>query len=152
MTTAIVRVEQREPVRGAALAAEDGAAPGAVGRAWGRLLLRCEGVPAAGPAFGLRHPDGRYEACWALFPGHPLPAGLREAWAPGGWYAAALHEGPYDRIEETLRLILNEWLPQGGFRRREGPVVERLLTDPRKAGEAELRTELLVPVQPEPVK
>jgi AraC family transcriptional regulator len=147
-----VRAEAREPLRGAALQAEGEATPEATGRAWGRLLARCADLPATGPAFGLRHPDGRYEACWALFPGQPLPPGLREAHAPGGWYAAALHEGPYDRLEETLRLILEGWLPHAGFHRREGPIVERLLADPRTAAEADLRTEILVPVQPDPVK
>ncbi|MBI4250943.1 MAG: GyrI-like domain-containing protein [Candidatus Tectomicrobia bacterium] len=152
MPAAAVRVEERGPIRGAALAVDGEATPEAVGRTWGRLLLRCEGVPAAGPAFGLRHPDGRYEACWALFPGYPLPTGLREAEAPGGWYAASLHEGPYDRIGEALRLLLEEGLPHGGLRRREGPAVERLLTDPRTVGEADLRTEVLVPVQADPVE
>ena len=152
MPITAVQVEQRGPLRGAALPVEGQATPETIGRAWGQLLLRCGGVPAAAPPFGLRHGDGRYEACWSLFPGHPLPAGLREAEAPGGWYAATLHEGPYDRIEETLRLILDEWMPSGGFRRREGPVVERLLTDPRKAGEADLRTEILVPVQADPIE
>lgn len=143
-----VRVEQRGPLRGAALPAEGGAAPEAIGRAWGRLLLRCEGVPAAGPPFGLRQEDGRYEACWALYPGQPLPEGLREAEAPGGWYAVALHEGAYGRLEESLRHVLAEWLPRAGFLRREGPSIERLLTDPRSAAEADLRTEVLVPVEP----
>jgi len=152
MAIETIRVEQREHQRGAALAVEGDATPEAVGRAWGRLLLRCKDVPAAGPAFGLRHPDGRYEACWALFPGHPLPEGLHETEAPGGWYAAAVHAGPYDGIEETLRLILDEWLPHGGFRRREGPIAERLLTDPREAAEAELRTEILVPLRPDPIE
>ncbi len=147
-----VRVEQREPVRGAALRLEGEVTPEGIGRTWGRLLLKCDGLAAAGPAFGLRHGEGAYEACWALPPGAPLPGGLLETEAPGGWYAATIHAGTYDRIEETLRRLLEEWLPGGGFRRREGPIVERYLVDPREGTEADLRTEISIPVQPDPVK
>lgn len=147
-----VSVQRREPARGAALRLEGAPTPEAVGRLWGRILLRCGGLPSAGPAFGLRFGGEAYAACWALPAGVPLPEGLGEAEMPGGWYAAALHAGGYDGIGETLRRLREEWLPHGGFRLREGPVVERYLVDPREAAEAELRTEVCLPVLPDPIE
>ncbi|MEE9274959.1 MAG: GyrI-like domain-containing protein [bacterium] len=152
-------MRQIEPARGAALRLEGEATPEGAGLIWGRLLLRCAGVPAAGPPFGLLHEEGNeagacgaYEACWALPPGYPVPEGLAESESPGGWYAVALHEGGFDRLGETLRRIREEWLPHGGFRRREGPILERYLNDPRETAEEDLRTEVCLPVAPDPIE
>ncbi len=53
---------------------------------------------------------------------------------------------------DTLRALVEEWLPHSGFRRRSGPVLERYLNDPREATEEELRTEVCLPVSPDPVE
>ena len=145
-----VKVERREAARGAGLRLEGIAAPGDAGRLWGRLYLLCANMPAAVP-FGLSSGEA-YEACWPLAPGAPVPEGLTETEMPGGWYASMLHEGPYDLIGETLRRIEEDWLPHGGFRRAGGPVVERYLNDPREVPEAELRTEVCLPVVPDPIE
>ena len=160
-----VTVRQIGPARGAALRLEGEVTPEGAGLIWGRLLLRCTGVPSAGPPFGLLHEVGNeagayeasgaseiYEACWALLPGYPAPEGLAESESPGGWYAVAVHEGGYDRLGETLRRIREEWLPHGGFRRREGPILERYLNDPRETAEEDLRTEVCLPVAPDPIE
>ncbi len=146
-----VKVTQIEPVRGAALRMEGEPTPEKAGLLWGRLLQRCRDAPSAGPAFGLRREDA-YEACWAVPPGVPLPDGLAETEAPGGWYAVAVQAGAYDQLGGTVKRILEEWLPHGGFRRREGPIVERYLNDPRETPEADLRTEVCIPVQPDPIE
>ena len=62
-----------EPARGASLRLEGEHSPEAAGVLWGRMLLRCKGLPPAGAPFGLLHRErGEYEACWPLPPGHPL--------------------------------------------------------------------------------
>ena len=147
-----VKVEKREPARGAGLALEEAITPESTGRLWGRLYLRCEGLPDAGPPFGLRCGTESYEACWALHPGNPLPEGLTATEMPGGWYAVAIHEGAYDEIGRTLERLVEDWLPHSGFRRGDGPVAERYLNDPREVPEAELRTEVCLPVVPDPIE
>lgn len=147
-----VTVSEQPAVRGAALRFEGEITPEAIGMTWGRLLLRCQGISPVAPPFGLHRKDGVYEACWPLPPGQALPEGLAEAEAPGGWYAVAVHPGAYDRMGETLGRILENWLPHSGFRRREGPVVERYLNDPRETAEEDLRTEVCVPVSPDPIE
>ena len=82
----------------------------------------------------------------------PLPEGLTETEAPGGWYAIAVHAGRLDRLDNTARKIIEEWLPHGGFRQTEGPILERYLTDPRETAEADLRTEVCIPIQPDPIE
>lgn len=149
--TISVKVTELEPVRGAALRAEGAPTPESAGLIWGRLLQRCADAPYIGPAFGLYH-ENAYEACWALPPGLPLPEGLAETEAPGGWHAVAVHAGAYDQLAETAGKILKEWLPHGGFRRAGGPIIERYLNDPRETPEADLRTEVCVPVQPDPIE
>ncbi len=147
----IVKVTEREPVRGAALRLEGTPTPEKTGLFWGRLLQLCADVPSNGPAFDICY-ENAYEACWALPPGLPLPDGLIETEAPGGWYAVAVHAGAYDRLPETVERILAEWLPHGGFRRGEGPIIERYLNDPRETPEADLRTEVCIPVRPDPIE
>jgi hypothetical protein len=160
-----VKVEQREAVRGAGLR-ETGLRESAktttevstevsteeAGRIWGRLISSCGSWPANGWPFGLRFEDGSYAACLPVPPGAPVPPGLTEIEMPGGWYAGAVHEGAYDRIGETLRRLEEEWLPHGGFRRVAGPVIERYLNDPREVPEEELRTEVCLPVAPDPIE
>ncbi len=146
-----VKAAELAPVRGAALRLDDKITPEKSGLLWGRLLQRCAGTPSIGPAFGLRH-ENAYEACWALPPGLPLPEGAIETEAPGGWHAAAVHPGAYDKLDETIEKILEEWLPHSGFRRAGGPIIERYLTDPRETPEADLRTEVCIPVQPDPIE
>ena len=146
-----VKAAELAPVRGAAARSEGGITPEKSGLLWGRLLQRCADTPSIGPAFGLRH-ENAYETCWALPPGLPLPEGFTETEAPGGWHAVAVHPGAYDRIDETIKKILEEWLPYSGFRRAGGPIIERYLTDPRETPETGLRTEVCVPVHPDPIE
>ncbi|MDA1001216.1 MAG: GyrI-like domain-containing protein [bacterium] len=147
-----VNVREIEALRSAALRLDEAPSPEKTGLIWGRLYTRCAGTPAAGPAFGLLYEGEGYEACWPLLPGQPIADGLRERTTETGWYAAAIHEGGYDRLRETFVEILEKWLPHSGFRRREGPLLERYLIDPRDAAEADLRTEACVPVAPDPIE
>lgn len=146
-----VKVSELKSIRGAALRLDGAPVPEKTGLLWGRLLQLCANVPSIGPAFGLWY-ENAYEACWALPHGLPLPDGLLETEAPGGWHAVAVHAGAYDRLPETVEKILAEWLPYSGFRRSEGPIIELCLNDPREVPEADLLTEVCIPVRPDPIE
>lgn len=147
-----VKVEKREAASGAGLKLASGTGPEETGRLWGQLFNICPDLPAPENAFGLHEGDGGYAACWIVPGGRPAPDGLSPADMPGGWYAVAVHEGGYDGIGDTIRRMIDEWLPHGGFRRVEGPVVERYLNDPRDTPEGALRTEICLPVVPDPIE
>lgn len=146
-----MKVSQLESVPGAALQVEGEMTPENIGMTWGRLLQHFDGTSKTEPAFGLRYEDA-YQACWAVPSGSPIPEDLIETEAPGGWYATAVHQSAYDQISETQEKIITEWLPHSGFRRAKGPILERYLTDPRETIEADLRTEICIPVQPDPIE
>ncbi|MBT7856441.1 MAG: GyrI-like domain-containing protein, partial [Nitrospinaceae bacterium] len=116
------------------------------------LFNICGNSFAPDNAFGLQEDDGGYAACWIIPGGRSAPEGLIPADMPGGWYAVAVHEGGYDRIGDTITTMVDEWLPHGGFRRAKGPVVERYLNDPRETPEEALRTEICLPVAPDPIE
>lgn len=147
-----VKVLKLEGFRGWGLRNGERATPGRIGLLQARLLKICGSLPRTGPAFGLDHGEKGYEACWRAPMELPAPAELHEAAAPGGWYAAAAHHGGYDAMGDALEDVLARWLPHSGFRRAEGPVVYLYLTDPREAAEADLRTEIRVPVVPDPIE
>lgn len=147
-----VRILELGAHRGWGLRGEAPATPERIGLLQARLLKICGRLPRIGPAFGLDHGAGGYQACWRAPVELPRPQGLAEARAPGGWYAVAIHEGGYDAMGGVPERILARWLPHSGFRRNEGPLLYRYLTDPRETTEADLRTEICVPVRPDPIE
>lgn len=50
--------------------------------------------------------------------------------APGGEFARAIHEGPYETLHETYARLCGEWLPAQGREIRDAPSVEVYLNDP----------------------
>lgn len=77
--------------------------------------------------------------------GITLPAPLTEQRLPAGAYACTVHVGPYERLGDTWRRLMGEWIPAHG-RRVDGPSYERYLNMPGSVPTAELRTEICVPV------
>ncbi|MGC2853872.1 AraC family transcriptional regulator [Novispirillum sp. DQ9] len=73
---------------------------------------------------------------------------LRRTAVRGGTYAVALHRGPYGGIGRTYRWLLESWLPDSGYALRPGPGVEVYLNDLRTTGEADLLTEIRLPLRP----
>ncbi len=147
-----VRIIELDGHRGWGLRTDDPATPANIGLLQARLLKICGHLPRIGPAFGLDHGERGYAACWRAPVELPLPRALHEARAPGGWYAVATHEGGYDAMGDTVEGVLTGWLPHSGFRRKEGPLIYRYVTDPRETAEADLRTEICVPVRPDPIE
>ena len=71
-----------------------------------------------------------------------LPEGLAEHRLPAGRYARAEHVGSYAGLGAVWTQLLDEWLPQSGYRLDRGLTFEIYLNTPGTVPEAELRTAL----------
>jgi AraC family transcriptional regulator len=90
----------------------------------------------------------RYEACMTV-KGNVKPKGeVGVQVLKGGKYAVFLHEGAYERFNETYDLIFSEWLPNSGYTLRDTPCYELYLNkNPKRTKLENLRTEIFVPIQ-----
>ena len=89
----------------------------------------------------------RYDACITV-KDNPKPKGeVGVQVLKGGKYAVFLHQGPYEKFNETYDLIFSEWFPRSGYRLRETPCFELYLNDPDRAKPEDLRTEICVPIE-----
>ena len=147
-----VKILELDAIQGWALRTEAAASPEIIGLTQARLLRICGNLPAIGPAYGLDYGECGYEACRRALTDLPRPEELHETNFMGGWHAVGTHTGGYDTLRLTLGEMLDKWLPHSGFKRREGPVMYRYMTDPRETAEADTRTEICVPVQPDPIE
>ena len=66
---------------------------------------------------------------------------------PGGRVAVFLHTGPYSKLGKTWDAIYRDWLPSSGKTPRDVPPYELYVDDPEHTPEAELRTEIHVPIE-----
>ncbi len=151
-TSISVKVLEIKGLKAWSLRVPGPATPENIGLAQARLLRACAHLPALGSAFGLDYGEGGYAACRPASSEFPLPHGLEVVDFRGGWYAVSIHRGGYDTLGTTLRNVLAHWLPHGGFARREAALLYRYLTDPRETSEADARTEVCVPVRPDPIE
>ena len=147
-----VKVLELDGLKLWALRTDAPAGPENIGLTQARLLRICANLPRIGPACGIDHGEGGYESGWIALTDLPRPKKLHETNFPGGWHAVGTHTGGYDSLCVTLGEMLEQWLPHSGFKRREGPVVYRYVTDPRETAEADTRTEICLPVQPDPIE
>ncbi len=125
-----------------------------VGKAWGQLFqsVQLKGFPQS---FGVSYSDPaitdtlkiRYDACVlkSSTSGYSPPA--FERLLAGGKYAIARHQGPYHQLNETYELLFGLWLPSSYKRLRDEPCLENYLNDPRTTKEADLVTEIMMPIE-----
>ncbi|MGJ7563694.1 AraC family transcriptional regulator [Variovorax sp. RB2P76] len=66
---------------------------------------------------------------------------------PAGRYALHCLSGPYSRINAAINALYARWLPASGYEPDDRPTLEHYLNSPRTASQAELRTDLLVPIR-----
>ncbi len=151
-TSQPVKILELTGFKGWALRADTHATPENIGLMQARLLKICRNLPRIGPACGLDYGEKGYEACRRALTDLPKPEDLHETNFPGGWHAVGTHIGGYDTLAVTLGEMLELWLPHSGFKRREGPLVYRYIADPRETIETDIRTEICVPVQPDPIE
>jgi AraC family transcriptional regulator len=88
----------------------------------------------------------RSDAAVVMPDGSSLPPGLIEHHVPAGRYAMVEHVGPYEALGDIWTRLLDEWLPQHGYRLGEGITYERYLNTPGEAPPEQLRTELYAPI------
>lgn len=106
---------------------------------------------------GLSHDDPnvtgearcRYDACLSVDADRPPcvegEVGLKTI--AGGRYAVFLHEGPYERFQQTFDAIFKGWLPRSGQQLRDAPCFELYLNTPMDAAPDALRTEVWLPIE-----
>lgn len=78
--------------------------------------------------------------------GQARPDGLDEILLPAGRFAKATHMGSYAGLPAAWARLMGDWLPKSGLRVGDGLPFELYRSDPRFAKEADLVTELYVPV------
>jgi AraC family transcriptional regulator len=76
----------------------------------------------------------------------PVPEGFADAMLPGGRYARVRVRGPYSGLPAAYEWAYGTWLPGSGERQRGAPSFEIYVSDPSSVPEAELITEIYVPL------
>jgi AraC family transcriptional regulator len=66
---------------------------------------------------------------------------------PGGRYALHRLAGPYSRIDAAVSALYSRWLPASGYDPDDRPTLEHYLNSPRHVAQADLRTDLLIPIR-----
>lgn len=100
-------------------------------------VLRGDHAGAAGPM--------PYDAAVALPEGQACPDGLDETVVPAGRYVMSVHTGPYEGLGGSWQAFA-QWLPASGYAARDALCLELYRTGPGEVPDAELRTELYIPI------
>jgi AraC family transcriptional regulator len=93
--------------------------------------------------------DFRYYAAASAGSTAPWPADpdIKMVEIPAGRYALHRLAGPYARINATINTLYARWLPGSGYEPDDRPTLEHYLNSPRQVSQAELRTDLLIPIR-----
>jgi AraC family transcriptional regulator len=90
----------------------------------------------------------RYDVCFTVPTAvENLPEGIRLDTVPGGRYAVHTLHGSYGGMHAAFQRMLGRWLPASGEEIDDRPCIEIYLNDPGEVPEAELRTELCIPLR-----
>ncbi len=80
----------------------------------------------------------------------PIPASvprpLRSLTIGGGRHARVRHVGAYSGLEDMTDRLLAQWWPPSGERLRDAPLHYHFLDDPEQVAEADLRADILLPL------
>lgn len=115
----------------------------------GRLdgLQGIYGIPLDDPV-SITEDQLRYDACLALAdPGAP-PTPFRRLTLDAGDYAVLRHVGDYDGLEDTDQKLV-EWVLGSGRMPADMPLVHHFLDDPEEVPVGQLRTDILLKLEPE---
>lgn len=152
-----VRIENL-PERRLAMVRETGPYMQSARRAWARLCAWAGPLGLLGPHtlfIGISHDDPtvtaprdiRYDAAISLSREVTATAPVTLGVLPAGEHAVIIHQGPYDRMEETYKAVMGEWLPQSGRGLGDGPSFEVYRNDPERTPPEELLTDVCVPLR-----
>ncbi len=129
------------------------------GAAWEKLCAWAGPRGLLGPQtqfIGVCHDDPettppdkvRYDACITA-PDAAAPegeVGVQEL--AGGDFARTVHQGPYENLSATYNALCGQWIPAQGREMRHAPSLEVYLNTPDRTPPQDLRTEVLVPLEP----
>jgi len=152
-----VRIETL-PERKIALVRETGPYFESAERAWKTLCGWAGPLGLIGPAtqlIGIGHDDPsvtapeaiRYDAAITLDREVQPPAPITLGTLPGGDYAVVTHQGPYEKLEDTYKTVMGQWLPQSGRELRNSPSFEAYRNDPATTPPQELLTDVHIPLK-----
>jgi AraC family transcriptional regulator len=98
-------------------------------------------------------PEANYifDCCLAISSGLSAGDGVTLVELGGGEYLRCLHEGSFDRLDESHDAVIRELLVKG-WRLRDAPILQEYLNDPDETPEHDLRTHIYVPVESPVVK
>lgn len=91
--------------------------------------------------------DLRSCACMPVGVDLAIEAPMVETVLRGGLYAQLSYTGPYADMRGAYRWLLGVWLPNSGYEPAEAPIFEAYLNDPRDTPQAELRTDIHLPLR-----
>jgi AraC family transcriptional regulator len=129
------------------------------GAAWERLCGWAGPKGLLGPQtlfIGVCHDDPeitppdkvRYDACITV-PDSVAAAGeVGVQDLPGGDFAQTLHKGPYENLSATYHALCGQWIPTRGREMRHIPSQEVYLNTPDRTPPQDLRTLVLVALEP----
>jgi AraC family transcriptional regulator len=87
-----------------------------------------------------------FDCCLASSAALRAGEGVMLADLGGGNYLRYLHEGSFDRLDESHDAIFRELLAHPEWQLREAPILHEYLNDPDDTPEADLRTHIYVPL------
>jgi AraC family transcriptional regulator len=94
------------------------------------------------------HAELRFDVCITVTdPPASLPEGFRNERIGGGRWAMHRLKGSYSQMPETFRRMLRRWLPSSGEQLDDRPFMEIYLNDVTEVPEAELLTEICIPLR-----
>ena len=128
-----------------------------VGRAWDAVCMHLgkEGLLGADARFiGVCYDDPevtppdkiRYDACVTVDSDFKAEGAVGVQILAGGNYARVIHEGPYERLNETYAWLFGQWLPQTSYDLRSEPSLEFYLNDPNNTEPDDLLTDIYAPI------
>jgi AraC family transcriptional regulator len=88
----------------------------------------------------------RFDCCLATSTALTASEGVVLEDLGGGNYLRYLHEGSFDRLDESHGEILRKLLVHPEWQLRDAPILHEYLNDPDETPEADLRTHIYVPV------
>jgi predicted transcriptional regulator YdeE len=126
--------------------------PGDVARLWRLLDVELGGTAPAGRYYGIasrpRAPgEGYFYFAGVEVGGDPVRGpNLVVRALPSARYARFVHKGPRERRELTLGYIRHTWIPRSGHALAYPMEIELYVELPRRFGDEEAETPLLVPL------
>ena len=110
-------------------------------------LLGLYGIPYDDPD-SVAVADLRYAACMAFHDAPAPTAPLEEIALPAGDHACLRHIGGYDALQPLSQWLVGTWLPRSGRQTGAAPLYHHFHNDPESVPEAELVTDILLPLAP----